>query len=210
MQTLLIVDDDPAIREVFSILLSKYGYKVHAASGGMECLDCLGKTTADLVMLDIMMHPVDGWETLTAIRKNPRTGHLPAIMFSGKSPSLDEVIHYGGWIEDYLMKPLTMKTISESLTSVFERHRADMAARAFFLKNGVDQSLVDEYFHLRRFLFIHEKFSREFIEEPKGNDGDSSPQRLRFEELARTMSASGAIETPGSAVHGMRADDRSV
>lgn len=209
METLLIVDDDPAIREVFSILLGKHGYTVHAASGGMECLDCLEKITPDLVMLDIMMDPVDGWETLAAIRKNPKTGNLPAIMFSGKSPSLDEVTHYGGWIEDYLMKPLTMQVISHALAAVFSRYRADMNARESLLQNGAAPALVDEYFNLRRFLFIHDKFMREFPFDAGGNGGTISLRRARFEELARIISGTGVNDALCSAGMETHADDRS-
>ncbi|NMB77905.1 MAG: response regulator [Methanomicrobiales archaeon] len=189
METLLIVDDDPAIREVFSILLSKHGYTVHAAPGGRECLDCLKKTSPDLVMLDIMMHPIDGWETLTAIRKNPETGVLPTIMFSGKSPSREEVLMYGGWIEDYLMKPLTMQIISRSLASVFERSRTDADARLLYLRSGADPALVEEYFNLRRFLFIRDKFSREFCDEPEGSGSQTGRRRERLVELTRMLAS---------------------
>ena len=87
----------------------------------MECLDNLTRITPDLIILDIMMHPVDGWETLTRSGTIPEPRHIPVIMFSGKSPSREEVIQYGGWIEDYLMKPLSMQTITQALNAVFAR-----------------------------------------------------------------------------------------
>jgi len=196
MQTLLIVDDDPAIREMFSTLLTDEGYKVISASGGTECLDHLSRTTPDLIILDIMMHPVDGWETLELIRKNPATSQIPAIMFSGKSPSCKEIIQYGGWIEDYLMKPLGMLTITGSLDAVFERRRFDMAAHQHYLQNGADPELVDEYLRMRRFLFIHDKFPCDPGEDSEGTGWVTRRRKARFEELRRVLAALGTDKKP--------------
>jgi DNA-binding response OmpR family regulator len=188
MQKLLIVDDDPSIREIFSILLTKHGYEVTAASGGEECLDHLTRMTPDFVLLDIMMHPVDGWETLTAIRKNPATSVIPTIMFSGKSPSPAEIFNYGGWIEDYFMKPIGMKTITGSLNSAFERNRGNQKEREQYQQNGADPFMVDEYFSLKRFLFIHDKFSRELFGSPGGPGQAVTSRKARYDELRHALS----------------------
>ena len=71
MDTVLIVDDDPAIREIFTVYLEMEGYRILAAAGGMECLDLLKTQKPDLILLDMMMEPMDGWETLLAIRSQP-------------------------------------------------------------------------------------------------------------------------------------------
>ena len=198
MATLMIVDDDPSIREVFSLLLSSQGYTVHAASGGRECIEGLRTISPDLVLLDIMMHPVDGWETLVTIRNDPLTLHIPAIMFSGKTPSQEEVISYGGWIEDYLMKPLTMPVITRALSGVFDRCHADVQARECYLKNGADPLLVEEYIQLRRFLFIRRKFSRDLFGDLDGTAGASFPQKTRFEEILQLLSLHAAEPGAGS------------
>lgn len=189
MPTLLIVDDDPAIREVFSILLAEHGYTVHTADGGTDCLACLARVIPDLVMLDIMMFPVDGWETLTAIRGNPRTRGVPAIMFSGKNPSAEEIWQYGGWIEDYLMKPITMPTITSALTNIFERYRRGLTERECFLQAGADPALVDEYLSLKRLLFVQDKFTREVERGLKAAGYKIPPQKARFDELSRILAA---------------------
>jgi two-component system, OmpR family, response regulator len=188
MQRLLIVDDDPAIRDIFSLLLTKHGYEVTAASGGEECLDKLSRGTPDLVLLDIMMHPIDGWETLTAIKKNPGTSVIPTIMFSGKSPSPDEIFNYGGWIEDYFMKPIGMKTITGSLTSVFERNRGNQKEREQYLQNGADPFIIEEYLSLKRFFFIHDKFSRELYGSNGGSGQAVATRKVRYEELRHALS----------------------
>jgi CheY-like chemotaxis protein len=143
MQSLLIVDDDPAIREIFTIILREHGYTVESAASAQECLDDLARRNPDLILLDIMMYPVDGWETLTTIRKNPGTSGIPVIMFSGKNPSRAEILQYGEWIEDYLMKPITMKVINNALKDVFDRTRVSKAERDLFLQNGGDPRMVE-------------------------------------------------------------------
>jgi two-component system OmpR family response regulator len=63
MDTILIVDDEPAIREIFTAYLERGGYTSLAVAGGMECLETLKTQKPDLILLDLMMEPMDGWET---------------------------------------------------------------------------------------------------------------------------------------------------
>lgn len=198
MKTLLVVDDDPAIREIFSVLLSMEGYTVHAAAGGRECFECLSSIPPDLVLLDILMHPIDGWETLTAIRKNPETRHIPVIMFSGKSPSCEEIVLYGGWIEDYLMKPISMETITESLDAVFGRCLENQVAGEYFLQNSVKPDIVAEYFHLKNFLLIYGKFSPDFTDSADDTCMNVSSMEARFTELDGILSATRLTGITGS------------
>ena len=196
MTSLLIVDDDPAIREVFSILLARSGFSVMTAPGGSECLGLLESSHPDLILLDIMMHPVDGWQTLNAIRTRPEMSGIPVMMFSGKSPSADELFRYGGWIEDYFMKPITMQAITRSLNDVFERMSVTQAERERFLQNGAELSLVEEYCALKRFLFIYGKFSLEVF----GNGSDPAaavlPQRNRMAEISRKLTTGIGLCSP--------------
>ena len=72
MFTILVVDDSPFIVDVFVTMLERGGYRTVAAYGGEECLEILKTVTPDLILLDIMMEPMDGWETLRRSRKIPR------------------------------------------------------------------------------------------------------------------------------------------
>ena len=189
MENLLIVDDDQVIRDIFTLLLREHGYAVESAAGAMECLDCLARTTPDLVLLDIMMYPVDGWETLAAIRKNPLTAGIPVIMFSGKNPSRIEISRYGEWIEDYLMKPVSVQVIKNSLKGVFDRYRASRAEREHFLHRGGDPRMIEEYLSLKRFLFIHGKFARDLHEDAEDSRLGTPSRKARFEELGRIISS---------------------
>ena len=100
--TILMVDDDPATRRLVCALLKREGYRTLEAGNGTEALDLLGKETPDLILLDIIMPDVDGFEVCKAIREAPRTSNVPVIMLSVVSDQVrDSVIR----ADDYMTKP---------------------------------------------------------------------------------------------------------
>jgi excisionase family DNA binding protein len=82
--TVLIVDDDPKLREYIRVNLEMEGYSVKEAGSAEEGLGVLEESTPDLVLLDVMMPEVDGWEMLRRVQERHGVGGIPVIMFSGK------------------------------------------------------------------------------------------------------------------------------
>jgi excisionase family DNA binding protein len=82
--TVLIVDDDPKLREYIRVNLEMEGYSVREAGSADEGLGVLEESTPDLVLLDVMMPDVDGWEMLRRVQERHGVGAIPVIMFSGK------------------------------------------------------------------------------------------------------------------------------
>ena len=82
--TVLIVDDDPKLREYVRVNLEMEGYSVKEAGSAEEGLGVLDVSTPDLVLLDVMMPEVDGWEMLRRVQERHGVGAIPVIMFSGK------------------------------------------------------------------------------------------------------------------------------
>ncbi len=80
----LIVDDDPRLREYVRVNLEMEGYSVREAGSAEEGLSVLEESTPDLVLLDVMMPNVDGWEMLQRVQERHGVGAIPVIMFSGK------------------------------------------------------------------------------------------------------------------------------
>jgi excisionase family DNA binding protein len=80
----LIVDDDPRLREYVRVNLEMEGYSVREAGSAEEGLRVLEESTPDLVLLDVMMPGVDGWEMLRRVQERHGVGAIPVIMFSGK------------------------------------------------------------------------------------------------------------------------------
>ena len=80
----LIVDDDPRVREYVRVNLEMEGYAVREASSAEEGLAVLEEVSPDLVLLDVMMPEVDGWEMLRRLQERHGVGAIPVVMFSGK------------------------------------------------------------------------------------------------------------------------------
>jgi CheY-like chemotaxis protein len=152
--TILIVDDDPDIREIFTAYLEMAGYKILTAPGGIECLEMLKTQIPDLVLLDLMMEPMDGWETLLALRNNPSTVIIPVIIITGKQPDPEEILQYGVLIEAFIVKPVDFKRIAESLHCIIEKDR-DLGREIDRVKTGEqDPELLGEYTRLLRLVGV--------------------------------------------------------
>jgi excisionase family DNA binding protein len=103
--TVLIVDDDPKLREYIRVNLELGGYSVKEAGSADEGLSVLDESTPDLVLLDVMMPEVDGWEMLRRVQERHGAGGIPVIMFSGKADeqAADEAASRGA--QGFIGKP---------------------------------------------------------------------------------------------------------
>jgi excisionase family DNA binding protein len=101
----LIVDDDERMREYVRVNLEMEGYTVREAGDGEEGLQVLEESTPDLVLLDVMMPGVDGWEMLRRVQERHGVGTIPVIMFSGKieEPVAEEAVKRGA--QGFIGKP---------------------------------------------------------------------------------------------------------
>jgi CheY-like chemotaxis protein len=121
MSTVLIVDDDPDIANIFKIFLSREGHTPITASDGIVCLEKLQQFKCDVILLDIMMAPMDGWETLTHIKTNPQTSSIPVIMVTGKSLEERERETYGKMFYQYVVKPVRRTELCEIVRSALDQ-----------------------------------------------------------------------------------------
>jgi two-component system, OmpR family, response regulator len=159
---LLLIDDDPPIRDTFSRFLAKEGFTVYTAEGGEAGLAMLGTVAPDLVLLDIMMEPMDGWETLLAIRDNPATRMIPVMIVTAKPPTRDEIRKYGGEADDVTMKPVDLPTISASVRRAMETNARMNGMLDGLIARGADPDQIREYISLQRMVRITQKLSGRF------------------------------------------------
>ena len=165
MDTVLLVDDDAAIRELYTIYLKQGGFAPLTVSGGSSCLDLLETTKPDLIILDLMMEPMDGWETLVAINGNPDTRTVPVVIITGKQPVPEEILVYGICIWDYRVKPVDIERVVSSLHLVIERDRELKRQVDAIKARGSDPAAADEYsrlLHLVTVAHLMEKRRRKF------------------------------------------------
>lgn len=104
-ETILVVDDDPDIARFVEVNLRSAGYDVAVAGDGQDALDKAGELRPDLVLLDVMMPRVDGFEVAQRLRKNPHTANASIIMLTAKALSADKVTGLQSGADDYIIKP---------------------------------------------------------------------------------------------------------
>jgi two-component system, OmpR family, response regulator len=147
MDTILIVDDSAFIVEGLIAFLKKK-YHPLAAHGGEECLEILTHESPSVIILDIMMEPMDGWETLARIKENPKTRHIPVLMFSAiKISPLDAEEHKIS-IDDCLTKPVSPNKIIEAIEKVLARRDTNRVVVERWQSAGISQEKIDEYLSL--------------------------------------------------------------
>jgi len=104
-ETILVVDDDPDIARFVEVNLRSAGYDVAVASDGEQALARAGEMRPDLVLLDVMMPRIDGFEVAQRLRRNPQTANTSIIMLTAKALSTDKVLGLTAGADDYIIKP---------------------------------------------------------------------------------------------------------
>jgi len=157
MYTILVVDDSPFIVDVFVTMLERGGYRTVAAYGGEECLEILKTVTPDLILLDIMMEPMDGWETLEHIKENLPTKEVPVLMLTAKQLTPAEAQEYGIYIEDYVLKPITHRELYDAIEHVLNRRQGIKSDVDIARQSGFDDQVVSEYARLSKGIDVNKR-----------------------------------------------------
>jgi DNA-binding response OmpR family regulator len=105
VRRILVVDDDPGIRDVARLALVAAGYEVETGAHGRDALRTLAARPFDLLLLDINMPVMDGWETLRLVKRDPGLARIPVVMFSVKSEFRDRIQGMQEGALDYVTKP---------------------------------------------------------------------------------------------------------
>ena len=103
---ILIIDDDPQNREILHIRLEQAGYEVIEAVDGEEGLQQAVKSSAELILLDIMMPKKDGWQVCKELRGNAKTKEVPIIALTAKTQPIDEMRSWESGVNEYFQKPV--------------------------------------------------------------------------------------------------------
>ena len=117
---ILIVDDDLTLIELLSQCLEKTGYKVLSATNGIDGLQMVYKNKVDLIILDVMMPRMDGWETCSRIRE---ISDVPIIMLTAKDQEADALKGFQCGVDDYVTKPFSFAELTARVKVVLQRAR---------------------------------------------------------------------------------------
>jgi DNA-binding response OmpR family regulator len=121
MANVLVVEDDANMLEMILFVLSREGYRVRGAVNGREALEELDRSPADLVVLDVMMPVMDGWDLCRELRRmNPE---IPIIMITAKHETSQKVKGFGLGADDYIVKPFDPQELVVRIKAVLRRYR---------------------------------------------------------------------------------------
>jgi CheY-like chemotaxis protein len=119
-QTVLVVDDHPPTVQLVRTALGGLGMEVRTASNGAECLLAVNEAKPDLIILDVMMPVMDGFQTLEILQKSPETESIPVIMLTARSSDRDVAHGWRSGVTSYLTKPFAIDQLVTLVQRVLE------------------------------------------------------------------------------------------
>lgn len=186
---ILIVDDNPEIREIIQILLSGEGYQVHVAANGHQALMLLRQTSFDLIILDIMMPGLNGYQTCLEIRK---ISNAPILFLSARTQESDKTLGFSSGGDDYLAKPFSYAELVSRAKALLRRYQVYQGKPTVLTqtstityaqlilkeqtqevtKNEIPVDLTDTEYSILRLLLTHQGqiFSTEHLYESIWNE----------------------------------------
>lgn len=126
-QTILVVDDDLDTLTLIGLTLQRRGFTVVKAASGAEALEQLRVALPDLLIVDVMMPLMDGYEVCRTVKNDPRTAHLPVVMLTAKAQTASQLEGFRAGAVDYITKPVHPQDLVARITAVLERAQSDQA-----------------------------------------------------------------------------------
>jgi len=121
MFTILVVEDDKAIRDMLTMFLTSNNYEVEAAEDGKQALDYLHKSTPDLLLLDWMLPDTDGVDLIPRIRDLPVHKDLPVLMLTARAEEADKIKGLDVGADDYMTKPVSLQELDARIRALIRR-----------------------------------------------------------------------------------------
>src|SRR5271166_3887256 len=119
----LVVDDSPVNVEVLTAMLKYQDYVVSTAADGFEALERIEAEKPDIVLLNVMMPRLDGFETCRRIKADPVTAHIPVVMITGLSDVADRVRGFEAGADDYFTEPVDGPALMAPIPSLLRQKR---------------------------------------------------------------------------------------
>ena len=119
-ETILVVEDEPALRDTLTYNLKKDGFSVEAVGDGRAALDSARKLRPDLIVLDLMLPEIDGFEVCRILRREMST---PILMLTARDDEIDRVVGLEVGADDYLTKPFSMRELMARIKAQLRRSR---------------------------------------------------------------------------------------
>jgi DNA-binding response OmpR family regulator len=127
--TLLVVDDEPEINRLVARIFEKRGYRVNTAGDGAEALASVESDRPDLIMLDLNLPKIDGWEVCRRLKSDPATRAIPIIMLTAAHANVDDAeIGLGLGADEYVAKPFVRAVLLHNVERLLGREPSEDTA----------------------------------------------------------------------------------
>ena len=120
---ILIVEDEASIVSLISIRLKRLGHNISSADNGIAALDLAREFAPDLILLDVMLPMLNGFQVLQRLKADPATAVIPVLMLTARGHESDIVAGIEGGADDYLIKPFSFPELIARVGSTLARHR---------------------------------------------------------------------------------------
>jgi two-component system, OmpR family, response regulator VicR len=120
------IEDEQEMIDLVKLILSRKRFEVIGANGGREGLDAVRKNSPDVILLDLMMPDMDGWEVYQQLKADESTRNIPVIVITAKAQNIDKVLAlHIAKVDDYIPKPFTPKDLLDSIDKVLQIQQPD-------------------------------------------------------------------------------------
>jgi two-component system response regulator VicR len=118
------IEDEPEMIDLIKLILERKGFEVVGAVGGQEGLEVIRREMPDLILLDLMMPEIDGWEVFRQMRADEQLKDIPVIVVTAKAQSIDKVLGlHIAKVDDYVTKPFGPQELLKSVNKVLAMER---------------------------------------------------------------------------------------
>ena len=125
VKRILCIEDDPEMIDLIRLILGRLGFKVSGAAGGTAGIKAVREQLPDLVLLDLMMPDMDGWEVYQQMKAEESTRNIPVIVVTAKAQSIDKVLGlHIAKVDDYISKPFSPQELMNSVEKVIGQQKA--------------------------------------------------------------------------------------
>jgi two-component system, OmpR family, response regulator VicR len=125
VKRILCIEDEPEMIDLIRLILSRRGFDVYGASGGEEGIQMIRQMHPDLVLLDLMMPDMDGWEVYQQMKAEASTRDIPVIVVTAKAQNIDKVLGlHIAKVDDYIAKPFGPQELMDSVERVLSQKAA--------------------------------------------------------------------------------------
>jgi len=116
----LLIDDNETLIQIYQKILRAQGHLADILTDGTKAIETIKTSSPDIILLDLMMEPVSGWEILTAIRNDSDISDIPVIILTGKVLTIEEAVQYGLQIDGFVMKPLERSMLVTAVEEIWD------------------------------------------------------------------------------------------